>query len=244
MKKTVHSMALDMNDPNESDTVLLSNPPSLTCKRYARMTAYGNHWRVEDEYSRSMTTFDSGVACFEANENSGGTGKDYVGILQDIIVPDYGDLKTPIIVFSCVWKKRTDNHNNNTYVRDADGFLVVNFRHNIARTVDPYVFPSQCTQVFFSTDDLHPPGSQWKVVLRKEARSRRKVEEDDDLFISTTDAAAGVIPGSSFLNQPLEPNLAGAIVLNDTENAIALQSLDDQVGQRRVTKRKRKDKRK
>ena len=108
-----------------------------------------------------MNTFDSEVACFEANEQSFGSGMDYVGILEDIFVLDYGDLKTPVIIFGCLWKKRSDNHNNPTYIQDFDGSLVVKFKpvdpvHSLSRAVDPYVFPSQCTQVFFSNDDLHP----------------------------------------------------------------------------------------
>ena len=228
MQQTIHSKTLDMTDPNESDTVLLSNPPSLTCKRYAKMTAYGNHWRVDDETTRSMGNFDSGVACLESTGLSAGSGKDYVGILQDILVPDYGDLKTPVTVFSCVWKKRVDNHNNSTYVRDPDGFLVVNFKHNISRAIDPYVFPSQCNQVFWADDDLRPPGSQWKVVLKKDARSKRTVEEDDEVFLTTTNADTGAVPSSQLLNQRVEPDLTGAIVLNDIDNAIALQSFDKQ----------------
>lgn len=226
MKRHVHSLNLDMTDPNEADTVLLSNGPTLKCLKYAKMKAYGNHWRVENEVGRSMTSYDCGVACFEANEQSYGSGKDYVGLLEDIFVPDYGCLKTPIIIFGCQWKKRTDNHNNSTYIRDSDGFLVVNFKHNLSRAVDPYVFPSQCTQVFFSDDDSHPPGSQWKVVLRKEARGRRKMEEDDDIFITTNVQTAGDVPSCTFVNPPNEPDLAGAIVLNDADNALALQSFE------------------
>ena len=122
-----------------------------------------------------------------------------------------------------------DNRNNSTYVRDKDGFLVVNFKHNIPKSVDPYVFPSQCTQVFFATDDLRPPGSTWKVVLKKEARSRRKVEEDDEFFMSTDGAVGGVLPSNESLCQTVVPDLTGAIILNDTDNAIALQSLQRQV---------------
>lgn len=185
LRRKVHSVELDMCDPNEYDTLLLSNPPSLVCKCYARMKAYGNHWRVHDKTSGFMTTFDSGVACFESNDYSTGAGKDYVGLLKDILVLDYGDLKTPIIILSYKWKKHTDSHNNSTYVRDDDGIIVVNFKHNVPKAVDPYAFSSQCTQVFFFDDDLHLKGSQWKVVLRKEARSRRKVMEDDDILITT-----------------------------------------------------------
>ena len=241
MRRRIHSLSLDLSDPNEADLLLLSNPPLLTCKRHSKMKAYGNHWRVEDEVTNSWTNYDCGVACFEATDDVVRSGVDYVGILQDILVPDYGDLNTQVIIFSCAWKKRTDNHNNSTYVRDADGFLVVNFKHNIPKSVDPFAFPSQCTQVFFSDDDLRPKGSQWKVVLRKEARGRRKVEEDDDLFISTNASLmGGVVSGSSLLNQSAEPNLTGAIVLNDVDNAIAMQGFDDDATNRVNGKRKRK----
>ena len=226
MKRTVHDMELDMTDPNDEDLVLLSTPPSMVCKRYAKMTAYGNHWRVNNDSNRSCDTFDSGVACLEANEQSAGSGNDYVGILEDILSIDYGDVKTAVVIFVCQWKKRQDNLRRETYVRDPDGFLVVNFRHNTSRAVDPYVFPSQCTQVFFSDDDLHPAGTDWKVVLRKEARSRRVVEEDDDVFITTNVEAAGVVPSSTFAPPPTEPDLAGAIILNDAENALALQRFE------------------
>ena len=249
MKWKIHSADLDMADPNEADTVLLSNPPSLKCKRYARMKAYGNHWRVDDEYSRSSGTFDSGVACFEVNKHSNGSGKDYVGILEDIIVMDYGDLKTPVILFSCQWKKRYDTHRRSTYVRDADGFLVVNFKHNVPKLVDCFVFPSQCTQVFFADDDSRPPGSDWKVILRKEARSKRKMEEDDDVFISTNVESSGMMPSDNLRQHPEEPDLTGAIVVNDVDIAIALQGFEErnltarqnlaQSGSRVARKRKR-----
>lgn len=227
-----------MSDPNEHDTVLLSNPPSMTCKRYKKMKAYGNHWRVNDETGQSMGNFDSGVACFETNEYSSGAGKDYVGLLEDILVLDYGDLNTPIILFSCQWKKRFGSHRNSTYIRDRDGFLVVNFKHNLPKQVDPFVFPSQCTQVFFSDDDLRPAGSQWKVIMRKEARSRRTVEEDDDIFISTNVSTGGVVHSGALRNPPNEPDLAGAIVLNDVDNAIALQSLEKVVRVRQIPRKR------
>ena len=226
LKNRVHSADLDMSDPNESDTVLLSNPPSLRCKRYARMKAYGNHWRVDDDYSRSLHTVDYGVACFEVNEQSMGSGKDYLGLLEDILLLDYGKLNTPITLFSCQWKNRYDARRRNTYIRDDDGFLVVNFRNNVSKAVDCYVFPSQCTQVFFSDDDTRPVESNWKVVLRKEARSRRKMEEDDDLFILTNVETARMMPSYSLREHPQEPDLTGAILVNDINNAIALQGFE------------------
>ena len=236
MKKTVHAMDMNMMDPDQSNTVLLSSPPSMVCKRYAKMQAYGNHWRVDDDISRRMDTFDSGVACLEANEQSAGTGKDYVGVLKDIFLLDYDDIKTPVIVFSCVWKRRYDNQRKSTYVRDSIGFLVVNFRFNTSKSVDPFVFPSQCNQVFFADDDLQPAGSQWKVILRKEARSRRKVEEDDDVFIATNGQNVGSIPSIALMNHLAEPDLTGAIILNDAKNALALSSFN--VPEKRVGRQK------
>ena len=228
MKQAVHQMDLNMSDPDDFDLVLLSSPPQMTCKRYLKMRAYGNHWRVEDEASRSENTFDSGVACFEANEMSTGSGKDYVGVLQDIFLLDYGGLKTPMIIFSCIWKRRHDNFRRDSYIRDEDGFLVVNFKVNTPKSVDPYVFPSQCSQVYFSDDDLRQPLSQWKVVLGKEARSRRKIEENDGIFMTTYVENAGSVPSSSFAIPPELPDLTGAIVLNDADNALALQSFEMQ----------------
>lgn len=137
---------------------------------------------------------------------------------------DYGDLKTPITLFSCEWKRRHDMRRRSSYVRDNDGFLVVNFKNNVS--LDSYVFPVQCTQVFYAEDDLHAPGSDWRVVLRKEARSKRKMEEDDDVFISTNVEAAGMVPSFSLSEHPVEPDLTGVIILNDVDNAIALQGFE------------------
>ena len=92
--------------------------------------------------------------------------------------------------------------------------------------VEPYVFPGQCTQVFFATDDLHPLGSESKVVLRKEARLHRKVEEDDDIFISTNIKDSGHVASSTFRTHPPEPDLTKAIMLNAVENAMALQGFE------------------
>ena len=88
-------------------------------------------------------------------------------------------------------------------------------------------FQVKYTQVFFSDDDLHGPGSQWKVILRKEARPRRKLEEDDNVHISTNVHSVGDLPSSTFVVHPSEPNLTGAIVLNESDNALALQNFDD-----------------
>ena len=66
--------------------------------------------------------------------------------------------------------KQRDNWWNPTYVRDDAGFLVVNFRHKVPKMSDPFIFPSQVTQVFWSSEAGR---LGWRVVLAKEARARR-----------------------------------------------------------------------
>jgi hypothetical protein len=94
----------------------------------------------------------------------------FVEVLKDILKLDYGLVHTLVIIFKCEWVKRMDNQGNATYVKDDCGFLIVNFRHRLPLMVEPFIFPSQVTQVFFF-DDLKKPG--WKVILKKEAQSRR-----------------------------------------------------------------------
>ena len=85
----------------------LASPPSTRVQRYACMKVYGNHWCVcgEEDNLSSMDTYDSGVTCMAENARSTASQKDYIGELKDILVLDYGQLNTPIILFYCQWKK-------------------------------------------------------------------------------------------------------------------------------------------
>jgi hypothetical protein len=74
----------------------------------------------------------------------------------------------------------------------------------------PFIFPSQVTQVFF-LDDLRKPG--WKVVLWKEARSRREVVNIEDVFITTTVEIAGLSAPIGLFQAPNIVSLIGAIEL-------------------------------
>jgi archaeosine-15-forming tRNA-guanine transglycosylase len=124
---------------------------------------------------------------------------------------DYGQLRTPIILFRCEWMKRQDNRGNPTYIRDDAGFLVVNFRHKLARASDAFIFPSQATQVFFS-EDVKKPG--WKVVLWKEARPMREVIDTADVFITTTVESRGLVAPETVSRPPESTSLLGAIELS------------------------------
>jgi hypothetical protein len=154
--------------------------------------SFGNHFRVEDDTSAHLVSYNSGVASlFELpSESIGDSRVNYVGVLKDILQLDYGALHTEIILLRCEWMKPKDGRGNSTYIRDNAGFLVVNFRHKLPCLAEPFIFPSQATQVFFS-DVVEKPG--WKVVLRKEARAKREVVDTTDAFISTIVETAGLI---------------------------------------------------
>jgi hypothetical protein len=148
-----------------------------------------------------MQTFGSGVAfVFQVpTPDASDVSVHYVGVLKDILKLNYRLMRTPIMLFRCEWMKRQDNRGNPTYVWDKEGFLVVNFRHKLPKTSDPFIFPSQATQVFFS-DEVRKPG--WKVVLKKEERSRREAIDTSDVFVTTMVESAGLIAPETGPNPP------------------------------------------
>jgi hypothetical protein len=98
---------------------------------------------------------------------------------------------------------------------------MVNFRHKLPRMAEPFIFPSQATQVFFS-DAADRPG--WKVVLRKEARSKREFFDRTDAFITTTGEAVGLNAPQRLPSRSSTANLVGAIELSVEENLLAQET--------------------
>ena len=222
VRKAVHDHEHDPNNIDDMDRILLCSRPSQKATRYTRMRAFGNHFRVEDSQSALLQTYDSGVASiFEvpSMESQSEVSLNYVGVLQDILKLDYGPLRTPVILFRCEWLKREDNRGNPTYVRDDAGFMVVNSRHKLPKMSEPFIFPSQATQVFFS-NDVRKPG--WKVVLRKEARSRREEQDTSDIFITTSLETQGMSAPERVPPPPVTVTLVGAIELSDKDNLLAI----------------------
>lgn len=184
------------------------------------MKAFGNHYRVEDSATAAMLTYDSGIASVFQVPTADALDVDvhYVGVLKDILKLDYGPLHAPVVLLRCEWMKRSDNRGNPTYVRDDAGFLTVNFRHKLPRMAEPFIFSSQATQVFFS-NIVEKPG--WKVVLRKEARSRRQVVEPPDVFITTTVESSGLSTPDIVPASAAEASLVGAIELSAEDHLLA-----------------------
>ena len=128
--------------------------PSQKATRYTRMKAFGNHFRVDDDASNHLQTYDSGVASvFKVPAmDSRDVSINYVGIVKDILKLDYRPLHSPVILLRCEWVCTHDNRGNNNYVRDEAGFLFVNFRQKMPRLAEPFIFPTQATQVFYLAD--------------------------------------------------------------------------------------------
>ena len=220
MEHSVGELDLDLRNPEDMDRFLLSRNPSQRAVRYTRVTAFGNHFRVEDDSTRHLLSYNSGVASVfqESAENAQESFVNYVGVLKDVLELDYGALSSKIILLRCDWVKRQDNRGNPTYTKDESGFLVVNFQHTLPRLSEPFIFPSQGTQVFF----LDVPGRPgWKVVLRKEARARREVVDTSDAFISTMVESTGLRALQSMPTPRETVNLVGAIELSEEENLLA-----------------------
>jgi hypothetical protein len=220
IKRAVGPHSIDVSNPDDMDVLLMCTKPSQKATRYTRMKAFGNHFRVEDDTTTRLHTYDSGVASvFQVPvDDARDVSVNYVGVVKDILKLDYGAVNSPVILLRCEWVRRHDNRGNPTYIRDEAGFLFVNFRHKMPKLAEPFIFPSQATQVFYS-DDMRKEG--WKVVLRSDARARREVADTSDVFITTTVEASGLTAPSSLPPLPGTASLVGAIELSTEDNLLA-----------------------
>jgi len=102
---------IDVTNTEDVDQLLLCKRPFQQAVRYARMKAFGNHYKVEDEASVAMLTYDSGIASvFQVpTADAMDVAVNYVGVLKDILQLDYGPLNLPVVLLRCKWMKRSDN---------------------------------------------------------------------------------------------------------------------------------------
>jgi hypothetical protein len=103
-----------------------------------------------------VATYDYGVASvFQQAQGPSGVcalgPMQYVGIMQDIILFDYGAVSIPVVLFKCDSVKNEVNRRGQpTYKRDEDGFLLANFNALKVNDDEPFVFLAQVQQVFYS----------------------------------------------------------------------------------------------
>ena len=125
----MRTYAADAPTEVDEDSLLLCTKLSQKAMRYAKVKAFGNHFRVLDNTTSQMQTYDSSIAfVFDVSiKDAQDVLVNYVGVLRDILKLDYGPMRTPIVLPHYEWIKRLDNHGNLTYIWDEIGFLVVNF---------------------------------------------------------------------------------------------------------------------
>jgi hypothetical protein len=63
--------------------------------RYTKMKAFGNHFRVDDEATSRMQTYDNGIAFVFAipTEDARDVSVNYVEVLKDILKLDYRPMR-------------------------------------------------------------------------------------------------------------------------------------------------------
>jgi len=128
-----------------------------------------------------------------------------------------------VVIFKCDWvTPGFDRWGNPTYKRDEDGFLLANFRNLKVEVSEPFVFPSQVQQVFYVDEPSTP---WWKVVLHKEARSKRIVAENSEEIGTPIDNVIGTEVPLIIQEVLSNTTLVGAIELTRTKAILAATGL-------------------
>jgi hypothetical protein len=111
---------IDISNPDSVDRLFMCTKLSQKATRFIRMKAFGNHFRVEDETSSRLQTYNFSVASMfhVPIEDARDVAVIYVGIVKDILKLDYGPVHTPVILLRCEWVRGHDNRGNPTYIRD------------------------------------------------------------------------------------------------------------------------------
>jgi hypothetical protein len=203
--------------------------PQMTASRYAKVRAYGNHYKVIiDNEATTMATYDSRVASIfqqphATNEGMTLSSIQYVGVLKDIILLNYGPMFQPVVLFKCDWvTPGFDRWGNPTYKQDEDGFLLANFCNLKAEVTKPFVFSSQVQQMFYANEPNTP---WWKVVLHKEVRSKRIVAENSEEINTPIDNVIGTKVPLIILEVLSNTTFVGAIELTRTKAILVIARL-------------------
>ena len=164
----VRSLKLE-NFPLTEELKELHCPPSGIVMSYKAMWAFGCHYGCLGRGPNPYVSVDYGIASVTEDTNSLD-----VGILRDILLVTYG--KLTCVVMRGEWMKSTDQGRASVR-KDRLGFWSVQYEsRDIECRHNPFVFPSQVSQVYIMNDDQH---EEWKVVLYHEPRARRVTEDKD-----------------------------------------------------------------
>jgi hypothetical protein len=86
---------------------------------------------------------------------------------------------------------------------------------------EPFVFPSQVQQVFYSNDSSNP---WWKVILHKEPWNKHVFLDTYGECISTNEYGSVLDAQGAMPNAPTTPNNVGAILLSREESLLLNES--------------------
>lgn len=136
------------------ELMALSLPPSKRVCAFSGMMSFGSHYRADKEEGVARhVTYDSGVAELEstmstqsASDNVSQVQLVRVGVLKNILVLNYGNLRIVLMVVSWV-AKHTDE--TPRLQRDAHGFWLANMNARPRDTTNPYLLPALASQVYF-----------------------------------------------------------------------------------------------
>ena len=142
------------------------------------MHTYGALYRCQaSDYLPNHVSFDAGITRKLSEQDP--TGVD-IGVLKDILMVDYGPLKS--VVMKVSWVKHR-NEGSSTIKKDRHGFWIAKLdAKDLGGDYNQYVFPKHVIQVFF-TDDQRDPA--WKVVLSHKPSKREIGEDDHTMFAGT-----------------------------------------------------------
>ncbi len=88
---------------------------------------------------------------------------------------------------------------------------MANFRHMLVNGNEPFVFPSQVQQCFYTNDFYNP---WWKVILHKEPWNECVFLDTYGEYISTNEYGSVLDTWSAMPNAPTTPSNVGAILLS------------------------------
>jgi hypothetical protein len=173
-------LASETNDKPAADVVQASKLPELDATSYRAMYTNGMHFRIKDAEEEKFTC-DSAIASAVWRRRRTGESAmsgeiesvEYVGWIEEILELDY---RTHCcIVLVCSWIPTTLQESNPKLFRDKYGFAVANFINTSKVGAHCFAFPTQCRQVFFSSDRKYSQrhGGDWKVICGTDVRGRR-----------------------------------------------------------------------
>jgi hypothetical protein len=188
-----------------------------------------------------MKTSDCGItAVFKitnissrSDRNLEETENKYYGHLEDIIECDFNSFK--IVVFEVKWYRlwMHEHDHERTIIENDNGFTMVNPRE-FEPSIEPYVLPNQCEQVFYSEV---PGKAGWSYIVRYDPRGRpvkynhvAKDEDNNDEEYHDYADQEQVAHVVNVLDEEVDdPNVGDDDVIDDIDNYISENGVDDDV---------------